>query len=146
MTFKVKPERREGVCVMILSAADRNTGGLDPERNRDGAMAYWTAGTVQDYLFAFHTAFHQPNIFIQKNPGSKMIVQTPDVAGQEKWYDMEIGRNGSRLWIKVDGKTAVEGTDPDNGGLPGGYCGIRLRGPGDGSYSCLIRDMRIREK
>lgn len=145
MTFSVKPEQRKGVCVAILSAADKNTGGLDPEQNRDGAMAFWTAETVQDYLLAFHTAFHQPNIFIQKNPGSKMILQTPDMAGQEKWYNMEIGRNGARLWMKVDGKIVAEGTDPDNGGLPGGYCGLRLRGPGDGSYSCLIRNVRISE-
>ncbi len=145
MKFRIKPERREGVVVAVLSATDKKTGNLALEQNRDGAMAFWTSGTVQDYLIAFHTAYHQPNIFIQKNPGSKMLAQTPDVAGQEKWYNMEIGRDGSRIWVKVDGKIALEATDPDNGGIPGGYCGLRLRGPGDGSYSCLIRDMKISE-
>lgn len=143
MTFSVKPERREGVCVVFLSAADKDTGDISAELNSDGGIGYWTGETVQNYMFAFHTAYHQPNIFIKKNPGGNEIVQTTDVAGDEKWYDIEIGRAGTRLWMKVDGITAVEDSDPDGKGLPDGYIGIRLRGPGDGSFSCLFKNLKI---
>jgi hypothetical protein len=144
LTFKVKPEKHDGVCVIILSASDKNAPSLKIPSDNDGSLPWWSEGSIQNYMIAFHTGFHQPNIFIRKNPGSKDIIQTLDIATEQKWYTIEIGQKGPRLWLKVDGKTAVEGTDPDGKGLPGGNIGIRLRGPGDGSYSCLFRDMEIR--
>jgi hypothetical protein len=145
LRFKVKPERYEGVCVVLLAASDSRIGDLAIPANHDGAMGFWSEGTVQDYMFAFHTGFHQPNMYIKRNPGMTDIAQTKDTAAGQRWYDIEIGCMGARLWMKVDGKTAVEGTDP-SGGLQGGYMGIRLRGPGDGTFSCLFRDVTVREK
>jgi hypothetical protein len=144
ITFKVKPEQYKGVCVVLLSASDKNARGIDVPAGNDGSLAFWSEGTVQDYMFAFHTGFHQPNIFIRKYPGAVDIVQTKDIAPDQKWYTIEIGQKGPRLWLKVDGKIAVEGNDPDGKGLPGGNIGLRLRGPGDGSYSCLFKDMTIK--
>jgi len=143
--FGVKPERYEGVCVVLLSASDKNTGGLAVPPNHDGSLGFWSEGTVQNYMFAFHTGFHQPNMYIKRNPGMNDIAQAKDIAAGQTWYDMEIGRAGARLWMKVGGKIVLEGTDPGSG-LPGGYIGIRLRGPGDGSFSCLFRDLTVREK
>jgi hypothetical protein len=144
LTFSVKPEKYEGVCVVFLSASDKNSGILKIPTDNDGSLPWWSEGTVQNYMFAFHTGFHQPNIFIRKNPGSMDIIQTKDIVSGQKWYNVEIGRKGPHLWLKVDGKIAAEGNDPDGNGLPGGNIGIRLRGPGDGSYSCLFRDFEIK--
>lgn len=144
LTFNVKPEQYKGVCVVFLSTSDKNTGTLKIPTDNDGSLPWWSEGAVQNYMFAFHTGFHQPNIFIRMNPGSTDIAQTKDIASEQKWYTVEIGRKGPRLWLKVDGKIAVEGNDPDGRGLPGGNIGIRLRGPGDGSYSCLFREFEIR--
>ncbi len=145
LSFKIKPERYEGVCVVLLSASD-GAGGLDIPPDDDGGMAFWSEGSVRNYMIAFHVAYHQPNLFIRKNPGMTEIAMTPDVVNEEKWYDMEIGRSGERIWVKADGVVALEGTDPESGGVPGGHIGIRLRGPGDGSYSCLISDVTILEQ
>ncbi len=143
LTFRVKPEQREGVCVVFLAASD-STGQLEIPPDNDGSIGFWSEGSVRNYMIAFHTAYHQPNLFIRKNPGLVDIAQTPDVAVNEEWYDMEIGKQGPRVWVSVNGTMALEGIDPDGTGLPGGRIGIRLRGPGDGSYSCLVRDVSIR--
>lgn len=143
--FKVKPEQYEGVCVVLLSAADASTGGIAIPPNHDGGMAYWSEGTVHDYMVAFHTGYHQPNMFIRRNPGMKEIVLKKDIAAGQQWYDIEIGRAGAHVWMKVDGRSALDAIDPGDI-MPGGYIGIRLRGPGDGSYSCLFRDVSVKER
>ncbi len=144
LSFKIMPEKREGVCVVFLSAAD-SAGQLSIPPDNDGGIGVWSEGSVHNYMIAFHTAYHQPNLFIRKNPGLVDIVQIPDPAGEEKWYEMEIGRNEARIWVKVNGETVLEGVDPEAGGLPGGHVGIRLRGPGDGSFSCLVKDVAVKE-
>jgi hypothetical protein len=143
--FKVKPEQYEGVCVVLLSAADASTGGIAIPPDHDGGMAYWSEGTVHDYMVAFHTGYHQPNMFIRRNPGMKEIILKKDVATEQRCYDVEIGRAGAHVWMKVDGQPALDAIDPA-GVMPGGYIGIRLRGPGDGSYSCLFRDVSIKDR
>ncbi len=143
--FKVKPERYEGVCVVLLSAADASTGGIAIPKNHDGGMAYWSEGTVHDYMVAFHTGYHQPNMFIRRNPGMKEIILKKDIAAEQKWYDIEVGRAGAHVWMKVDGQPALDAIDPGDV-MPGGHIGIRLRGPGDGSYSCLFRDVSVKGK
>jgi len=144
LAFKVKPEQYKGVFVVLLSASEKNARGIQVPAGNDGSLTFWSEGTVQDYMFAFHTGFHQPNIFIRKYPGAADIAQTRDIAPDQKWYTIEIGQKGPRLWLKVDGKIAVEGNDPDAHGLPGGNIGLRLRGPGDGTYSCLFKDLTIK--
>jgi len=106
-------------------------------------MDYWTSGNVANYLAAFHTGFHQPNAYIRRNPGNALVCEAKDAAVTEDWYEVELGRNGARLWLKVNGVTVCEGEDKSPEPLGGGAVGFRLRGPGDGTYSCLIKNVRI---
>ena len=57
------------------------------------------------------------------------------------YYDVEVGRVGKLVWLKVDGKTVVQCTDPNI--LPGGHLGIRLRGLVGHPAACVIRDLSI---
>lgn len=145
--FDVKPLQYEGVCLVFLSMATLE-GGVDFKVPGDftGEFGYFTDGDIRNYTFAFHTGYHQPNAFIRRNPGSKEIGQVEDVCVDQKWYHVAIGRSGARLWLKVDGKTVLEEIDTDSTPLGKGKIGLRLRGPGDGSYSTIYRNLMVREK
>ncbi len=144
LTFDVKPLRYEGVCVVFISMAMKD-GSVDIQTpDNDGAFSRFTEGEIENYTFAFHTGYHQPNIFIHRNPGSKNLGMVKDVASDQKWYRVTISRNDASLKILVDGKTALEVKDPETP-LGRGKIGLRLRGPGDGSYSCLYRNLVIRK-
>ncbi len=57
------------------------------------------------------------------------------------YYDIEVGRRGQTLWLKVDGRLIVSADDPDI--LPGGYLAIRLRGLVGHPAACVIRDVSV---
>jgi hypothetical protein len=144
LRFSAKPLQSKGVNVLLLSIADKETGGQPEIPGRsDGNMGFWTSGDVSNYLAAFHTGFHQPNSFIKRNPGDVMISEAKDIATAEAWYDVEFGRRDARLWLKINGTPVCEGEDKSPAPLGGGAVGFRLRGPGDGTYSCLIKNVRI---
>jgi len=146
VTFKVKPVTVATVNVVMLSVSDKNTGGaVTIPADYDGNFGFWTAGDVQDYIFAFHNGAHDRKPFITKNPGSELLVEAEAHATGERWHDVEIGRAGIKLWMKVDGKTVVEATDPSPSGLPGGAVCFRLRGTPDAVASALFRDVVIEE-
>jgi hypothetical protein len=73
--------------------------------------------------------------------GLKMA-ESPDIAKEQRWYQVEIGRSGRQIWLAIDGLPLLWAYDPE-GGLPGGYLGFRLRGPGDGSSAALYRNITI---
>jgi hypothetical protein len=94
-------------------------------------------------IFGFHTGYHQPNAFLTRNPGFIDLARAPDKAIGEKWHDVEIGRKGRKLWMKINGKTILDAKDPHTPPLPGGQIGLRLRGPGNGTFSCLYKDLSV---
>jgi len=49
-----------------------------------------------------------------------LSVENDENVTEERWFDKVNGRNGLNLWLKIDGKIIVEGTDPDIMGLPDG--------------------------
>ncbi len=142
--FKIKPLLFEGVNVVFLSVSDKASGKpIEIPEDYDGNFEFWTEGNIQSYMAAFHTGFHQPNSWIRKNPGAETLGQAKDVATEQKWYDIEFSRKGPKLTLKVDGKVVCEGFDRVNEGLPGGQIGLRLRGRGDGTFGCLIKEMSV---
>ena len=144
LRFSAKPLQAKGVNVIVISISDKDSGGPAglPPRS-DGDMGFWTTGNVADYMAAFHTGFHQPNSFIKRHPGDVTIAEAKDIATAEAWYDVEFGRRESRLWLKVNGTLVCEGEDKNPAALGGGAVGLRLRGPGDGTYSCLFKGVRV---
>jgi neutral ceramidase len=144
LRFSARPLQAKGVNIVMLSMSDKDTGGPAAlPAQSDGAMGVFTTGAVADYMAAFHTAFHQPYSFIKRQPGDVTIAEAKDIAASEAWYEIEFGRRDSRLWLKVNGTVVCEGEDKDQTILNGGAVGLRLRGPGDGTYACLFRDVRI---
>jgi hypothetical protein len=142
--FEVKPQRSEGIVVVFLSASPvSGLGPIDPGDGYDGRIGYWLAddAPVQSYMIAFHTGFHQPYAFISKNPGDLKLAQSLDVATEQRWYAIEVGHRGGQIWLKVDGELLVWAHDPEPDGLPPGHLGLRLRGPGDGTFSALYRNL-----
>ena len=145
VSYKIKPLSYESVHVLILSASEKDTGGdITAPRDYDGNFDFWTAGNVQDYVFALHNAAHNRKPFITKNPGVNLIVEAGAEATGERWHDVEIGRHGSHLFMKIDGKMVIEGMDPVSGGLPGGVIAFRLRGVPGKAASILIKDVVIK--
>lgn len=147
LSFDVKPLSYEGVSFVFLSASDVVTmGQLKVPDDHSGNIGFWTEGRVQNYVFAFHDGFYDSKPFIKKNPGLKNIAIAKDLVKAKNSFSVEVGRKGRQLWIAIDGEVVVRGKDKSRGGLPDGRIGFRLRGPGKGSYGCVLRNVTITEE
>ena len=130
------------MVVVILSAARSDGGALAAPEGYRGEQSLWKAGDVGSYAFAFHTGYHQPNAFVASNPGWQRLVEVPDVVTGERTVDVEVGRSAEKLWLLVDGTLAFRVPVPEPG-LPAGHLVVRLRGPGDGSFSTRIESLEV---
>jgi len=144
LTFKVKPLSYESVNVVVISASDSTTGGaFEVPVGYDGGFDFWTAGTINNYVFAFHNNAHNRKPFIVKDPGMQLLVESDANVMGEQWHSIEIGRAGKRLWLKIDGNSVVEAIDSSETALPGGVIGFRLRGTPDAVASALFKDVVV---
>ncbi len=115
------------VFITMLAATDLAAGRLTIPDDYDGGMALWT-GDAANYFFAFKNAPHGAVPFIAKNPD---FAVTASAAGQDGmvagvYYDVEIGKEGAKLWLSIDGRTVVEWEDEHP--IGGGHVALRLRG------------------
>ena len=147
VSFKVKPASYQSVNVVMLSASYKYTGEeIKVPADYDGSFGFWTLGYVQNYLFAFHNAAHGQKPFIVKDPGLFRLAEADEHVTGERWHDVEIGRNGLKLWMKIDGTVIAEAVDTDSKGLPGGKICFRLRGTEDSAASALFKDVVIKDE
>ena len=145
ISFDVKPLQFEGVCIIFPSVTDSNLKSVTAPENYDGNSNFWTSlkSGVKSYAVAFHTGYHQPNIFIKKNPGWKSLGEIKDVATEEQWYKIEIIKKNNLIILKIDGNIVLESKDESGDFLKEGQIGLRLRGPGNGSSSILFNNLII---
>lgn len=145
ISFDVKPLQFEGVCIIFLAVTDSNLKSVTAPENYDGNSDFWTSlkSGVKSYAVAFHTGYHQPNIFIKKNPGWKSLGEIKDVATEEKWYKIEIIKKNNLIILKIDGNIVLVSKDESGDLLKKGQIGLRLRGPGNGSSSILFNNLII---
>jgi len=144
LTFKVKPLSYESVNVVVISASDSITGGaLEVPADYDGGFDFWTAGRINNYVFAFHNSAHDRKPFIVKDPGMQLLAESDANVMGEQWHSIEIGRADKRLWLKIDGNSVVEVEDSSETALPGGVIGFRLRGTPDAVASALFKDVVV---
>ena len=123
MRYKVMPLNAATVLVNLLCMSDEGESlELTFPDGYDGSMG--PILNKEDYFIAFRNSPHATAPFISKNPK----------AGQLAIAD-------KLVWLKVDGKTVVQCTDPNI--LPGGHLGIRLRGLVGHPAACVIRDLSI---
>ena len=153
ISFMFKPLQHKGIGVVLHSISDINKQQVKTPINYDGNLNYWRSkkSNIQNYIFTFHTAFHQKNLqhapypvaLLRRNPGFTELGKGKDIVTDEKWYSIEVGRHMSTLWLSVDDILVFKVNDPGPE-LPGGHIGLRLRGPGDGSFSSLYKNFVIK--
>ena len=153
LSFSFKPLQHKGIGVVLHSVSDINGQEVNVPENYDGNLNFWRSKntSVQNYIFTFHTAFHQqrqqhapyPVALLRRNPGFIELGKGKDTVIDEGWHRIEIGRQETTLWLSVDGNLVFKINDPRQA-LPGGHIGLRLRGPGDGSFSSLYKDFAIK--
>ena len=133
------------VFVMALAAADTVPGQLTIPADYDGGMALWTANTA-NYFFAFKNAPHGATPFIAKNPGFHISASadTQDGMVAGVYYDIEVGKEGQKLWLSIDGKTVVSWDDDSP--IGGGHVAFRLRGTAGLLAAGAIRNLTIYSK
>ena len=145
LRYKVRPNQFEGVLLALLCVSPLQGNIISVPDGYRGAMNFWNGpdSAVYNFLFAFHTGYHQPMAFLNRNPGEGSLNRQTDQAKEQRWYEVEAGRRGSHVWLKIDGTLLLESNDSENAALPAGRAGFRLRGPGDGSFSAEIKDVEI---
>jgi lysophospholipase L1-like esterase len=145
LRFKIRPNQFEGVLMAMLCASPLQGDAISVPEGYKGAMGFWNGpkAEVRNFLFAFHTGYHQPMAFLNRNPGEGGLNRHTDPAAEQRWYEVEVGRRESRVWLKIDGEVALESNEPGNARLPAGRVGFRLRGPGDGSFFATIKDVKL---
>jgi len=66
-----------------------------------------------------------------------------DVVTEEKWYKIDIAQKSNLITLKVNGNIVLESKDESHYLLAKGQIGLRLRGPEDGSFSVLYKNLII---
>ena len=143
MRYQVMALTPATVLVAILSASDRGGGSeLTIPDNYDGSIQLWSGG-CDNYFFAFHNAAHNYPPFIRRFDDKRIILDmaNKNVMHVGKYYAVEVGRKGERLWLKIDGKTILKTKDPNP--YSAGHLGLRIRGTGSEYAACLIKDLEI---
>jgi hypothetical protein len=109
----------------------------------NGAMSLWV-NEKDNYFYAFKNASHAYPPFIRKYPvpgGDALAIAEENLMLPGKYYAIELGRIGNKLWLKIDGKKVLETVDESM--LPGGHIAFRVRGTAGFKAACLIKDLEI---
>jgi len=134
------------VLVLMLSSSNNESLGLDIGADYDGNL-----GTLREevafYMIAYHNAPHNRFPFVNKYPkeGENLLQEAEKTFMHPGiYYHVEVGREGDRIVLSVDGQKVLDVVDPDS--FPGGKIVFRARGTGHHSASCLMRNLKIYSK
>lgn len=140
MRYKIMTLNAATVLVNLLCMADSLPTELTLPANYDGSMGPILGKA--NYFVAFRNSPHATAPFINKNPNMiRLAIADRDRMIPGVYYDVEVGRVGNKIWLKVDGEEIVSAEDPDI--LPGGFLAIRLRGLVGHPAACILRDVSI---
>lgn len=142
--YELMPMNPASVCVAVLSASDDGESGkLTIPEGYDGSIGLWL-GESHNYFFAFHNMAHDRAPFLVRSAGGGQIAEAEDnVMRTGVFHTVEVGREGGKLWLSVDGERLFEGEDADP--LGSGHVGFRIRGINGQAAACLIRNVSITE-
>jgi len=135
------------VCVAILAASNPGEDTrLTIPNNYDGAMNFWI-NDAESYFYAFRNGPHNFTPFIRKYPVAEG--QDPALVSYDKnimhpgvFYSVELGQNGNKIWLKINGKKILE--TKDEKAYKGGHIAFRIRGTAGEYAACLIRNVEIK--
>jgi hypothetical protein len=144
--YKTMTLTPSAVLVAILSASNDENGQLVIPAGYDGGMPLWMKD-IDNYFFAFRNAPHNFTPFVRKypKPGNVALASAKEnVLHPGVYYDVEVGRSGNTLWLKVDGQLLFKATDASP--LKGGHIAFRTRGTAGYKAACLIKELEIYSK
>lgn len=141
LRYKVMPLTGATVLVNLLAMSDAGESQeLTLPKDYDGSMG--PVLSTENYFVAFRNSPHATAPFIRKNPGyTELAIAERDEMIPGVYYDVEVGRVGETIFLKVDGKMIVQTVDAAV--LAGGHVGIRLRGTAGHPAVCLLRDLTV---
>ena len=146
LRYEVMTMNPATVLVVLLNASDiGDSKELVLTGDNKDSFGFWTKG-AEDYMFGFRVMPHNSTPFLRKYPAVGSADATIGLAKKDVmlpgWrYTVECGKEGSRLWLKIDGETIIEATD--NKPLEAGKIALRVRGTGSDLGKCMIRNLEI---
>ena len=143
--YKVLALSSASVFVTILSATKTDASELNIPEDYDGSMGFWT-NDVANYFIAFKNAPHGVTPYIAKNPVFTMasVASEQDRMLAGVYYDIEVGKLGTKVWLSVDGQKILDWED--RAPAEGGHIAFRLRGTAGLKASALIKDFVVYSK
>lgn len=146
LRYEVMTMNPATVLVALLNASDIGVStDLTITEDNEGSFGYWTK-QAEDYMFGYRVMAHNSTPFLRKHPdsgtGSINIGLAEKEVMHSGWrHKVECGRKGSRLWLKIDGKTIIDVTDETP--LDAGKIAIRVRGTAGDLGKCMMRNLEI---
>jgi len=144
--YKVLALTPATVMVVLLSLSDEEkSASFTIPEGYDGNIDL-LSNVKENYFFAFKNAPHNFTPFIRRYPNTKTALASAKennmIAGV--YYNIEVGRQGAKLWLSIDGEKVFETIDENP--LSGGHIAFRLRGTAGFKAGCLIKDLVIISK
>ncbi len=108
LNYKVKAMSESAVLITLFSVSQRDdTGKLDLPKNDASPKEIWEwRSSLEHYNLTFNNKSHGNKPFFFKNisPFSRGFYQSlpKNIVTVGKWYDVEIGKTGTRLWFKLN--------------------------------------------
>lgn len=145
LRYKLMPLNAATVCVAILNAHNNGDGSISYPKKYNGYVQFWTQD-VNSYFFAFHNEAHNWLPFVQKASYEKASSEKLQIAKNYgvvtgQYNDVEVGRSGRRLWLKINDKMVLDAEDRAN--YNKGHIAFRIRGTGLDCASCLIKNIEV---
>ncbi len=134
------------VLVALLNASDiGESNELTLNENSDN-FGFWTK-EAEDYMFGFRVMAHNTTPFIRKHPvpqdgNSGLGLSEKDVMHSGWRHTVECGKEGNRVWLKIDGDTLIDVNDQKP--LDAGFIAIRVRGTANELGKSMIRHLEIK--
>ncbi len=129
-------ETDAGLCIVFFAASGLDGQGIFHEDlpERDGTFTQYTKGKIRCYHASYYAnAAHNPDrqqTNLRKNPGFHLVGEGPEgiPTKSEKAHTVTLAKQGPRIRLWVDDKTAIDWTDKGKqGGDPHGDGFIGLR-------------------
>lgn len=132
ISYQVRAMSESSVLITLFSASQpANPDGLKLPAKDSTPQEFWTwRSNMQHYNLTFNNSSHGLSPFFFKNlsPLSRGFYDRlpENIATVGKWHAVEIGKKGSRIWFKMDGKEYFNVQDCDP--LRAGHLIFRISG------------------
>lgn len=148
MRYKLLPLTTSTVCVAMLNMHNDENHDLKIPNYYNGYVQFWTKES-SGYFFAFHNMAHNQFPFVRRcdvvnNTNVKLQEGTENTMIENRYYNVEVGKKGNRVWLKVDDEIVLDVEDPGKS-FEKGYLALRVRGTSLELAACLIKDLEIIE-